>query len=141
MDNQIAKKLWIVKPFWNIYLQDNYHCKDLNIKKKLLIFRIQIKNTSRCNSWLKKSLKRSLNWIKTQTRTWHPFGSLGVSIGTWKVPISTWQVLIGTSKVLTGPKAQLGLRTPTNWDKAYLFRIFRDKDTFQFISDLIQLIF
>ena len=43
--------------FWNIYLPDNYYFKDLNIKKKWLIFRIWIKNTSKCNSWLKKPQK------------------------------------------------------------------------------------
>ena len=32
-------------------------------------------------------------------------------------------------------------RGPPDCDKAYLFQLFRDKDTFQFISDLIQLIF
>ena len=47
VDNQITKKLWIIKTFWNIYLQDNYHFKDLNIKKKWLIFKIQIKNASK----------------------------------------------------------------------------------------------
>ena len=41
--------LWIIKSFWSIYLQDNYHFKDLNIKKNGLIFRIQIKNASKCN--------------------------------------------------------------------------------------------
>ena len=25
----------------------------------------------------------------------------------------------------------------SDWDKAYLFRLFRDKDTFQFLSDFI----
>ena len=34
---------WIIKTFWNTYLQDNYHFKDLNIQKNGLIFRIQIK--------------------------------------------------------------------------------------------------
>ena len=61
MDNQIIKKLWIIKSFWNIYLQDNYHFKDLNIKEKGLGFRIRIKNTSRCNSWLKNPQKMSIN--------------------------------------------------------------------------------
>ena len=50
VDNQITKKLWIIKTFWNIYLQDNYHFNDLNIKKNGLIFRIQIKNASKYNS-------------------------------------------------------------------------------------------
>ena len=98
MDDQITKKLWIIKSFWNIYLQDNYYFKDLNIKKKQLLFRIRIKNASRCNSRLKNPQKGSLNWTKTQTWTWHPrgpFGTLVVPIGTWKVPIGTWQVPIG----------------------------------------------
>ena len=56
--NQITKKLWIIKSFWNIYLQDNYHFTDLNIKEKGLIFRIQIKNTTRCNSWLNNPQKK-----------------------------------------------------------------------------------
>ena len=58
MDNQITNKLWIIKSFWNIYLQDNYHFKDLNIKKKRLIFKIRIKNASRCNSRLKNPKKK-----------------------------------------------------------------------------------
>ena len=101
MDNQITNKLWIIKSFWNIYLQDNYHFKDLNIKKKGLIFRIRIKNASRCNSRPKNPKKRSPNWNKTQTWAWHPrgpIGTLGVPIGTWQVPID--------------PKAWLGPGTP-----------------------------
>ena len=81
VDNHITKKLWIIKPFWNIYLQDNYHFKDLNIKKKGLIFRIQIKNASRYNFQLKNPQKRSPKWTKIQMWTWHPrglFGTLGV---------------------------------------------------------------
>ena len=50
-------KLWIIKTFWNIYLQDNYHFKDLNIWKKGLIFRIRIKNASKYNSRLKNTQK------------------------------------------------------------------------------------
>ena len=71
MDNQITKKLWIIKPSWNIYLQDNYHFKDLNIKKMGLIFRIRIKNTSKYDSRLKNPQKGSANWTKTQTWTRH----------------------------------------------------------------------
>ena len=89
--------LWIIKSFWSIYLQDNYHFKDLNIKKNGLIFRIQIKNVSRCNSRLKNPKKRSPNWTKTQTRAWHPRGP----VSTLGVPIVTWQVPID-------PKARLG---------------------------------
>ena len=68
MDNQITKKLWIIKTFWNIYLQDNYHFKDLNIQKKGLFFRIQIKNVSKYDSQLKKPQKMSPNWTKIQTQ-------------------------------------------------------------------------
>ena len=66
VNNQITKKLWIIKPFWNIY-----HFKDLNIKKNGLIFRIRIKNASRYDSWLKNPQKGSPNWTKTQTQTWY----------------------------------------------------------------------
>ena len=64
MDNQITKKLWIINTFWNIYLKDNYHFKDLNIKKNWLILRIRIKNVSMCNFRLKNPQKRSPNWTK-----------------------------------------------------------------------------
>ena len=57
VDKRITKKLWIINPFWNIYIQDNYHFKDLNIKKNELIFRIQIKNKSRNDSQLKKGVQ------------------------------------------------------------------------------------
>ena len=67
MDNQITKKLWIIKTFWNIYLQDNYYFKDLNIWNKGVIFRIRIKNASKYNSWLKNPQKMSPNWTKIQT--------------------------------------------------------------------------
>jgi len=39
---------------------------------------------SRCNSWLRKSLKKSLDWAKVGNWTRHlrvPIGSLGVPIG------------------------------------------------------------
>ena len=32
-------------------------------------------------------------------------------------------------------------RGPPNWDKAYFFQPFVDKDVSQFVSDLIQIIF
>ena len=69
MDNQITKKLQIIKPFWNIYLQDNYRFKDLNIKKKGLIFRIHIKNVSRYNFQLKNPQKSSPKCTKIQMQT------------------------------------------------------------------------
>ena len=97
MDNQITTKLWIIKTFWSIYLQDNYHFKDLNIQKRGLIFRIRIKNASKCNSRLKNSQKMSPKWTRTQTRVWHP-----------KVPFGTFQVPIGTNAG-HGPRA-LGSR-------------------------------
>ena len=74
VDNQITKELWIIKTFWDIYLQDNLHFKDLNVQKRGLIFRIQIKNASKCKSRLKKPQKRSPKWTKTQTRARHPKG-------------------------------------------------------------------
>ena len=37
-DNQTTTKLWIIKYFWDIYLQDNYNFKDLNIRKKVINF-------------------------------------------------------------------------------------------------------
>ena len=49
---------WIIKTFWNIYLQDNYHFKDLNIRKNWLIFRIRIKNASKYNSQLKNPQRK-----------------------------------------------------------------------------------
>ena len=103
MGNQITNKLWIIKTFSNIYLQDNYHFKDLNIKKKGLIFRIQIKNTSMCNFQLKNPQKKSPNWTKTQMQVWHPIGP----IGTLRVPIGIWQVPINTSQVPIGPNFRL----------------------------------
>ena len=57
MDNQIITKLWIIKTFWSVHLQDNHYCKDLNNLKRGLTFRIQIKNASKCKSWLIKTLK------------------------------------------------------------------------------------
>ena len=81
MDNQITTKLWIIKTFWSIYLQDNHYCKDLNIQKRGLIFRIQIKNTSNYKFWLKKPKKWSPKWTKTQTRVQYlrrPFNTLKV---------------------------------------------------------------
>ena len=54
----VLKKLWIIKTFHNIYLQDNYHFKDLNIRKNVLIFRIRIKNASNYNSQLKNPQKK-----------------------------------------------------------------------------------
>ena len=39
VDNHITTKLWNIKPFWSVYLQDNYQFKDLNIQKRGLIFR------------------------------------------------------------------------------------------------------
>ena len=50
--------MWIIKTFGGIYLQDNHHFKDLNIQKRGLIFRIQIKNASKCKSQLKKTSKK-----------------------------------------------------------------------------------
>ena len=102
VDNQITKKLRIIKTFWNIYLQDNYHFKDLDIQKKGLTFRIRIKNASQYNSRLKNPQKRSPNWIKTQTRTRHPrgpFGTLGVPIEHMKsfdrhFPSADWPKLL-----------------------------------------------
>ena len=60
VDNQITTKLWIIKTFLNIYLQDNHHFRDLNIQKRSLIFRIQIKNVSKCKSQLKQKLKKGV---------------------------------------------------------------------------------
>ena len=71
--------------FWSVYLQDNYHLKDLNIQKRGLIFRIRIKNASKCISQLKNPKKESPNWTKIQMWVWHPrgpFGTLGLPIGT-----------------------------------------------------------
>ena len=51
-------KLWITKTFWGVYLQDSHHFRDLNIQKRGLIFRIRIKNASKCNSRIKKILKK-----------------------------------------------------------------------------------
>ena len=80
-DNQITTKLWKIKTFWSIYLQDNHCWKDLNHQKRGLIFIRWIKNESKCKSWLKKPQKRSPKWTKTQTRDRHPkgpFGTFGV---------------------------------------------------------------
>ena len=81
--------MWIIKNFWSIYLQDNHCWKDLNYHfKKSLIFRIWIKNASKCKSRLKKPQKRSPKRTKTRTRGRHPkglFGTFGVLISTWKV--------------------------------------------------------
>ena len=93
MDNQITMKLWIIKTFWDIYLQDNHHFRDLNIQKRGLIFRLRIKNVPKCNSRLKNPQKRSPKWTKIQTQVQHLRG-----------PISTSQVPIGTN-------LRLGLRT------------------------------
>ena len=85
VDNQISMKLWIIKTFWNIYLQDNHHFRDLNIQKMGLIFRLRIKNVPKCNFWLKNPQKRSRKWTKIQTRVQHPrgpFDTLGVLIDT-----------------------------------------------------------
>ena len=73
--------MWIIKTFWNVYLQDNYHFKDLNIKKKKkgLIFRIWIKNSSKYNSRLKKSSKNESKLDQTQMRVWHPRVAIGHS--------------------------------------------------------------
>ena len=64
LDNQIIAKLWITKIFWSVYLQDNYHFKDLNIQKSSLIYKIQIKNASKCNSLLKNPQKGVQNGPK-----------------------------------------------------------------------------
>ena len=48
----------IIKTFWNIYLQDNYHFKNLNFWINGLIFRIWIKNVSKYNSRLKNPQKK-----------------------------------------------------------------------------------
>ena len=58
MDNKITTELLIIKSFQNIYLLDNYCFKDLIIKIKGIYLGIQVKNTSRCNSRLIKSLKK-----------------------------------------------------------------------------------
>ena len=83
-DNQITTKLWIIKTFWSIYLQDNHCWKGLNYQKKSLIFRTWIKNACKCKSWLKKPQKSSPKWTKTRTRDRHPKG-----------PFDTFQVPIG----------------------------------------------
>ena len=131
MDNQITKKLCIIKAFWNIYLQDNYHFKYLDIKKNGLIFRIRIKNESRYDSWLKNSHKGSPNWTKTQTWTWHPkgqFDTLGVPIGTWHFLSANWP------KFAAQPgDFQIEIKL-----FFFFLMLFRDKDAFEFISDLIQ---
>ena len=85
VDNQITMKLWIIKTFWNIYLQNNHHFRDLNTQKRGLIFRIQIKNVFECNSQLKNPQKRSPKWTKIQTQVQH----LRRPIGTSQVPIGT----------------------------------------------------
>ena len=92
MDNQITRELLIIKSFENIYLSDNYYFKDLIIKIKVIYFRIQIKNMSRCNSRLRKSLKKSPDQTKVKNWARHlrgPIGTLGVPIGTWQVPFGT----------------------------------------------------
>ena len=116
VDNQITKRLWIINTFWNIYPQDNYHFKDLGIRKNGLIFRIHIKNESKYNSRLKNPQKMSSNWTKTQTRARPPkgpFGTFGCRLA--QIPGSAQGLL--------------------DWDKAYLFQFFQDKDTFQFVSN------
>ena len=83
-DNQITTKLWIIKTFWSIYLQDNHCWKGLNYQKKSLIFRTWIKNACKCKSWLKKPQKSSPKWTKTRTRDRHlkgPFVTFQVPIG------------------------------------------------------------
>ena len=115
-NNQITTKLWIIKTFWSIYLQDNHCWKDLNYQKRSLIFRIWIKNVSKRKSRLKKPQNRCPKLTKTQTRVRRPrrpFGILGVPIGT---NASTARGLL-------------------DWDKPYLFWVFRDKDVSQFVSD------
>ena len=55
---------WIIKTFQNVYLQDDYHFKDLNIQKRGLIFRIWIKNMSKAilgSRNLKKGIQIGLN--------------------------------------------------------------------------------
>ena len=79
-DNQITIKLWIIKTFWSIYLQDNHCWKDLNYQKKSLTFGIWIKYAIKCKSRVKKM---SPKWTGTQTRVQHPkapFHTFGVSI-------------------------------------------------------------
>ena len=84
-DNKITTKLWIIKTFGSVYLQDNHCCRNLNHQKRSLIFRIWIKNESKCKSRLKKPQKRSPKWTKTQTWDRHPKGPFG----TFRVPIGT----------------------------------------------------
>ena len=84
-DNQITTKLWKIKTFWSIYLQDNCCWHGLNYPEKSLIFRIWIKNASTYESLLKKPQKRSPKWTKTQKRAQHP-----------KVPFDTFKVTNGT---------------------------------------------
>jgi len=66
VDYHITKKLWIIKTFWNNYLQDNYHFKDLNIWKMdyILEYRLKMHLSTIPDSKIHK--KRSPNWIKTQ---------------------------------------------------------------------------
>ena len=59
---------------------------------------MRVKNLSRCNSRLRKSLKESPNRTKVGNWARH----LRVPIDTLGVPINTWQVLIGTSLVPIG---------------------------------------
>ena len=111
------------KVFFGIFIYEIIiTLKDLNIKKKRLIFRIRIKNTSRCNSWLKNSQKG----FQIEPKLKRGFGTQ-----------ESHSALLECRLAQTFNPAR-GL---LDQDKAYLFRIFRDKDMFQFIYDLIQLIF
>ena len=60
--------MWIIKTFGNVYLQEHHCCRDLNHQKRSLIFRIRIKNVTKCKSWLKKIVQSGLK-LKRGTST------------------------------------------------------------------------
>ena len=86
VDNQITKELWIIKTFWDIYLQYNHHFKDLNIQKRGLIFRIQIKNASKSKSRLQNLKKGVQNGPKLKRESGTQKGHSQVPIGTNSKP-------------------------------------------------------
>ena len=99
MDNQVTRKLLTIKSFLNIYLLDNYYFKDLIIKIKWINFRIWVKNASRCNSWLRKSLTKKeskLNWnwkrgLASKRANRHSWSAdRHMASADWHLPCANW---------------------------------------------------
>ena len=93
MDNQITKKLLIIKSFLNIYLLDNYYFRDPIIKKKgmnFLEYELKAGLGAIPDSKIQKK-KKSPNRTKIGRGAQHPRG-----------PINTLGVPIGTSRLGPG---------------------------------------